>query len=65
MTASITYTNNAQTIIIAIPDDLNWIDEYKWSPIIQSQEYAISGSLIVEEWIKLARKTYHASRRRR
>lgn len=54
MTASITYQHDSQSIVISIPDQLYWIDEYKWSKKIQTQEYAISGSLIVEEWVKLA-----------
>lgn len=40
--------------MITLPGDLNWSDEFSWSPVVQSQEYAISGSLIVEEWTKLA-----------
>ena len=54
---TLTYTNNSnQTITISHEglDQLYWSDEYKWSKVIQSQEYAISGSLIVEDWVKLS-----------
>lgn len=42
------------TNIITLPPDLDWKDEYKYSKVHQNQEYAISGALIVDEWIKLA-----------
>lgn len=38
---TLTYTHNSQTIVITLPDDLDWSDEYSWSPVVQSQEYAI------------------------
>lgn len=54
MATTLIYTHISQTITITLPTDLNWTDEYKWTPVVQSQEYAISGSLIVEEWVKQA-----------
>ena len=60
MATTLTYSHNNQTIVIQIrsidnaPSQLFWVDEYKWTPVIQSQEYSISGALIVEEWVKQA-----------
>lgn len=54
MSTTITYTYQSNTVTITLPTDLNWVDEFKWSPVIQSQEYAISGSLVVDDWVKLA-----------
>lgn len=39
---------------IAIPDDLEWVDELTWSPMAQQVEVATTGSLIVEESKQLA-----------
>jgi hypothetical protein len=52
MATTLTYTHNNQTVVITLPGDLNWEDEFKWSPVTQSREYAISGSMIVQEWVK-------------
>jgi hypothetical protein len=37
------------TTTITLPDDLVWIDEYKWSGIVQRRIRALDGSLIVQE----------------
>lgn len=34
--------------------NLVWIDEFSWSPIVQSFEYSIEGSLLLTEYSKLA-----------
>lgn len=39
---------------IAIPDDMEWVDEFEWSPMAQQVEVASAGSLIVEEFKQLA-----------
>lgn len=39
---------------ITIPDDLEWVDEFTWSPMAQQIEVATAGSLIVEESKQLA-----------
>lgn len=39
---------------ITLPDDLWWADEIAWSPVEQSAEYSLQGSLVVEEAVKLA-----------
>lgn len=33
---------------ISLPDDLLWVDELTWSPVMQSTERGIFGTLIVE-----------------
>lgn len=45
-----TLTDGTTTIIL--PEDLRWIDEFTWTPIIQKQTFSIDGFLIVEEFVK-------------
>lgn len=33
---------------IALPDDLLWVDEFDWSPTVQSTDYSLTGSLIIQ-----------------
>jgi hypothetical protein len=53
-------TLNAWTIAdggsasIALPDDLLWVDEFKWVPATQTQTYSVTGALIIETALKLA-----------
>lgn len=37
---------------ITLPEDMNWTDEYDWSPVSQGTQYTLTGSLIVEEATK-------------
>jgi hypothetical protein len=39
---------------VALPDDLEWPDEWSWSPVSQAVSVSIGGSLIVEEQAQLA-----------
>lgn len=39
---------------VTLPDDLQWTDEYAWSPVARASEYSLTGALIVEEAAKLA-----------
>lgn len=39
---------------ISLPDDLRWVDETDWTPVEQSTEYSLAGSLIVEASTKQA-----------
>lgn len=48
----ITLTANGATI--ALDDDLYWSDEYSWSPIQQSIDWAADGALMIDEFEKLA-----------
>ncbi|WBA83740.1 hypothetical protein [Endozoicomonas sp. GU-1] len=34
---------------IALPDDLLWIDEFRWNPVEQSTERSLTGALLVQE----------------
>lgn len=36
------------TTAITLPDDLDWEDEFSWTPVSQSSEYSVSGALIVQ-----------------
>ena len=35
-------------------DDLEWQDEFAWSPVEQTQEYLSEGALVVQEGVKQA-----------
>lgn len=39
---------------IILPEDLNWSDEFQWSPVARSTDYSLTGALIVEESLKQA-----------
>ncbi|MDC7806428.1 hypothetical protein PQS31_06265 [Luteimonas sp BLCC-B24] len=38
---------------IDLPDDVEWIDEFKWTPVAQQVEVTCGGALIVEESAQL------------
>ena len=40
--------------VITLPATLVWEDEFSWSPVAQSTEYGLTGSLILQEATKLA-----------
>lgn len=42
---------------VVLPDDLIWTDEFDWTPVQQSQEYTLSGALILDSGIKQAGRT--------
>lgn len=39
---------------VSLPDDLWWEDETEWTPVDQSSEYSVAGSLLVDIGVKLA-----------
>jgi hypothetical protein len=39
---------------IALPNDLLWVDEFKWTPVSSTGSYSLAGSLIIEQGVKLA-----------
>ena len=43
---SITLTDGATTL--TLPGDLDWTDEYDWTPVVQDAGYSLTGALIVE-----------------
>lgn len=34
---------------VTLPGDLRWSDEFTWSPVARSQEYGLTGALIIDE----------------
>lgn len=39
---------------VQIPRGLIWIDEFDWAAVAQSEEYSITGALIVDQAVRLA-----------
>lgn len=39
---------------IELPDDLNWTNEYSWSPVARNQRYGVGGSLFITDSVKQA-----------
>lgn len=39
---------------IILPDDLTWIDEIQWTPVMQAVEYSATGALLIQESTKLS-----------
>lgn len=39
---------------IALPNDLLWVDEFKWTPVTSTGSYSLAGALIIEQGVKLA-----------
>jgi len=39
---------------ITLHEDLIWTDEFDWSPVQQSQQYTLTGALILETGVKQA-----------
>lgn len=44
--------NDGSTTLV-LPEDLQWVNEFDWSPIQQGLEYSLSGALIIQEGVKL------------
>lgn len=42
------------TVTVILPDALNWVDEYTWSPVEQTKTYTTTGALLIEEGVKQA-----------
>lgn len=38
---------------IDLPEDVEWVDEFKWSPVAQQVEVTCGGALIIEESAQL------------
>jgi len=39
---------------VTLPDDAVWTDEFAWSAVARSEEYSLTGALIVQVGVKLA-----------
>lgn len=46
--------DDGEGTVIVFSDDLEWVDEFEWTPVEQSKDYTIGGSLIIQEATKLA-----------
>jgi hypothetical protein len=33
---------------LTLPDDLEWVDEFTWNPVVQDMGYSLTGALIVK-----------------
>jgi hypothetical protein len=51
---AITLTHTASNTTLTLPDALNWVDEYAWSPVVQAKTYTTTGALLIEEATKQA-----------
>ena len=51
---SITLTNPNTAASLTLPDALNWVDEFAWSPVQQSKAYTTTGALLIEEGTRQA-----------
>lgn len=40
--------------VLTLPGDLEWTDEYAWTPVEQESGYSLTGALIVEQSVKQA-----------
>lgn len=51
---AITLTHAPSSTTVTLPDALNWVDEYTWSPVEQTRQYTTTGALLIEESVKQA-----------
>lgn len=51
---AITLAHSASATTITLPDALNWVDEYSWSPVQQTSTYTTTGALLIEEGVMQA-----------
>lgn len=51
---AITLTHAATSTALTLPDAMNWVDEYTWSPVQQTKAYTTTGALLIEEGVKQA-----------
>lgn len=51
---AITLTHIPSSMTLTLPDALNWVDEYTWSPVEQTKTYTTTGALLIEEGTKQA-----------
>lgn len=49
---AITLYHAPSATTVTLPDALNWIDEYTWSPVEQTKTYTTTGALLIEEAVK-------------
>lgn len=39
-------------LVLELPDQLDWPDEFGWDPVVQSADYTTDGSLVLDAWAK-------------
>lgn len=47
-------TLTAGATSITLDPDLQWVDRFSWSPVVQAVSHSISGALLIDESVKLA-----------
>lgn len=51
---AITLTHTPSNTQLTLPDALNWIDEFSYSPVQQTKTYTTTGALLIEEAVRQA-----------
>lgn len=46
--------DNVTAAVIDLPDDLMWTDELEWVALVATKEYSLTGSLVVQQAVKLS-----------
>lgn len=49
---SVTLTDGITTAIL--PDDIQWVNEFDWTPVVQEIKYSLAGSAVIQEGAKQA-----------
>lgn len=44
--------NLADNSTLLLPDDLLWVDEHAWTPVVTSTSYLVTGALLVQSAIR-------------
>lgn len=39
---------------LILPNDMFWVDEFKWQPAVSTKTYSLTGALIIEGGVRLA-----------
>lgn len=53
MAIALTYTPAVGApVTVSLPEALNWVDEYTWSPVEQTKTYTTTGALLIETGLK-------------
>jgi hypothetical protein len=49
---SLTITLSDGETTVALPRDLQWRDEFAWTPVEHSTDYSLTGSLVIQEALR-------------
>jgi len=47
-------TRLSDAAALQLPDDLLWVDEHAWSPVVASTSYLVTGALLVQSALRQA-----------